>query len=144
VPATRDKHNTTAAAKIVAYLRCSTARQQESVAIRRWAKARGRRVVSWQTDTISGTSELTQRAGWVADEQLVKDRKAGGIVVARLDRLARDVLVQELLLRHTDRLGGAVMSARESENELSGMSQKTRAASSFARSWARSASTTGI
>jgi DNA invertase Pin-like site-specific DNA recombinase len=91
VPATRDKHNTTAAAKIVAYLRCSTARQQESVAIRRWAKARGRRVVSWQTNAISETSELAQRAGWVGPTTRER-RKAGGIVVARLDRLARDWL----------------------------------------------------
>lgn len=111
--------------KVVAYLRVSTARQQEAfgpevqrAAIQRWAKANDHRVVSWQTDTISGTSELAQRAGWVAAEQLVKDGKAGGIVVARLDRLARDVLVQELLLRNTHRLGGVVMSARESENEL--------------------------
>jgi DNA invertase Pin-like site-specific DNA recombinase len=111
--------------KVVVYLRVSTARQQEAfgpevqrAAIQRWAKANDHRVVSWQTDTISGTSELAQRAGWVAAEQLVKDRKAGGIVVARLDRLARDVLVQELLLRNTHRLGGVVMSARESENEL--------------------------
>jgi DNA invertase Pin-like site-specific DNA recombinase len=111
--------------KVVAYLSCSTARQQEAfgpevqrAAISRWAKAGGHRVVSWQTDTISGTSGVASRAGWVAAEQLVKDGKAAGIVVARLDRLARDVLVQELLLRNTRRFGGVVMSARESENEL--------------------------
>lgn len=111
--------------KVVAYMRCSTSRQQEAFgpevqreAIRRWAKAGGHRIISWQTDTISGTSELAQRAGWLATEQLVKSGKAGGIVIARLDRLARDVLVQELLLRNTHRLGGVVMSARESENEL--------------------------
>ena len=111
--------------KVVAYVRCSTARQQEAFgpevqrdAIRRWTKAKGHRIVSWHTDTISGTSELAQRAGWLAAEQLVKSGKAGGIVIARLDRLARDVLVQELLLRNTHRLGGVVMSARESENEL--------------------------
>ena len=117
--------------KAVAYLRVSTAGQQEAfgpevqrTAIQRWAKANNHRVVSWQTDTISGTSELAERAGWVAAQALVKDGKAGGIVVARLDRLARDVLVQELLLRDTHRLGGVVMSARESENEqLSGESK---------------------
>ena len=111
--------------KVVGYLRVSTARQQEAFgpevqrnAITRWAKAGGHRVVSWETDTISGASELVNRTGWVAAEQLVKDGKAAGIVVARLDRLARDVLVQELLLRNLHRFGGAVMSARESENEL--------------------------
>ena len=75
-------------------------------------------MVSWQTDTISGMSELASRAGWLAAETLVKGRKADGMVVARLDRLARDVLVQELLLRNTHRLGGVMLSARESENDL--------------------------
>ncbi|AWG65278.1 resolvase [Mycobacteroides abscessus] len=111
--------------RLVAYLRVSTARQQEAFgpevqreAIRKWAKANDHRVVSWQTDTITGTSELRDRTGWVNAEDLVKDGTAQGIVIARLDRLARDVLVQELLLRNLNRLGGVVLSARESENEL--------------------------
>lgn len=65
-------------------------------------------------DTISGTLELAQCVGWLAAEQLVKDRKAGRIAAARLHRPARDVLVQELLLRNTHHLGDVVMSARES------------------------------
>lgn len=111
--------------RLVASIRVSTARQQEAFgpevqreAIRKWAKANGHRIVSWQTDTITGTSELRDRAGWVNAEELVKDGTAEGIVIARLDRLARDVLVQELLLRNLNRLGGVVLSARESENEL--------------------------
>ncbi len=110
---------------LVGYLRVSTARQQEAFgpdvqkqAIKRWAASNNHRIVAWKEDAISGTSELAQRAGWCEAETLVKAKKADGIVVARMDRLARDVLVQELLLRNTHRLGGVVMSARESENEL--------------------------
>ncbi|MHC3004160.1 recombinase family protein [Gordonia sp. GN26] len=108
--------------RLVAYLRCSTARQQEAFGpevqrevIRKWAKANGHRIVAWCEDTISGTSELKDRAGWMQAETLVKTGTAQGIVVPRLDRLARDVMIQELLLRKSP---GVVLSARESEHEL--------------------------
>ncbi|MFC6014089.1 recombinase family protein [Nocardia lasii] len=110
---------------LVGYIRVSTARQREAYGppvqradIRKWAKANGHRIVAWREDAISGTSELKDRAGWVGAEDLVKLGKAHGIVVGRLDRLARDVLIQELLLRNTSRLGGVLCSARDSENEL--------------------------
>lgn len=111
--------------KLVGYLRVSTLKQSEKFgpqvqqeSIMRWAKANGHRIVDWQQDEISGTSELASRAGWLLAEQQVKARTVDGIVVARMDRLARDVLVQELLLRNLTRWGGVVASARESENEL--------------------------
>lgn len=111
--------------KLAAYVRVSTASQREAfgpaiqrAAIQRWAKAGGHKVVSWQADVISGASELRDRAGWRAAADLVKTGKASGIVVARLDRLARDVMVQELLLRKLSNLGGIVLSTRENENEM--------------------------
>lgn len=111
--------------RVVAYVRTSTARQQEAygpdvqrAAIREWAKRHGHRVVSWQSDTISGTSELASRDGWRDAAALVKSGKADGVVVARLDRLARDLMVQELLLRKLSDFGGVVLSARDSENEM--------------------------
>ena len=109
--------------KLVAYVRVSSARQQEAygptnqrAAIQQWAKAAGHKVVSWQTDVIGGASELRDRSGWRAAADFVKTGKAVGIVVARLDRLARDVMVQELLLRRLSDLGGSVLSTRENEN----------------------------
>ncbi|MEZ0354095.1 recombinase family protein [Mycobacterium sp. pR1184] len=111
--------------RVVAYVRVSSAHQAEAygpevqrAAIRKWAKAGGHKVVSWQTDVISGASELRDRAGWCEAAALVKSGKAQGVVVARLDRLARDVMVQELLLRKLSDLGGIVLSTRESEDEL--------------------------
>lgn len=111
--------------KLCAYTRVSTSRQAEAfgpevqrTAITQWAKANGHKIVSWHEDAISGTSELKDRAGWMEAEAAVKAGKAVGIVVPRLDRLARDVMIQELLLRNTQRLGGVVLSARDSENEL--------------------------
>ncbi len=111
--------------KLVAYIRVSTASQQEAYgpdiqrkAIADWAKSAGHKIAAWQTDVISGASELRDRAGWREAAALVKAGQADGIVVARLDRLARDVMVQELLLRKLSELGGTVLSTRESENEM--------------------------
>lgn len=111
--------------RVVAYVRVSSAHQQEaygpevqSAAIRAWAKAAGHKVVAWQIDVISGASELRDRAGWCEAAALIKSGAAQGVVVARLDRLARDVMVQELLLRKLSDLGGIVLSTRENENEM--------------------------
>jgi DNA invertase Pin-like site-specific DNA recombinase len=111
--------------RVVAYVRVSSAHQAEAygpevqrAAIAKWAKANGHQVVSWQTDVVSGASELRNRVGWCEAAALVKSGKAAGIVVARLDRLARDVMVQELLLRKLSDLGGIVLSTRENENEM--------------------------
>lgn len=111
--------------RVVAYVRVSSAHQAEAfgpdvqrTAIGKWAKANGHKIVDWQTDVISGASELRNRVGWCEAAALVKSGKAAGIVVARLDRLARDVMVQELLLRKLSDLGGVVISAREGENEM--------------------------
>ncbi|VBA47136.1 recombinase family protein [Mycobacterium attenuatum] len=111
--------------RLVAYVRVSSAHQQEAfgptiqrAAITKWAKSAGHKIVAWQEDTISGASELRNRVGWCKAAALVKAGKAAGIVVARLDRLARDVMVQELLLRKLSDLGGVVLSTRENENEM--------------------------
>lgn len=111
--------------KLVAYVRVSSAHQQEAygptiqrAAITKWAKSAGHKIVAWQEDTISGASELRNRVGWCEAAALVKAGNAAGIVVARLDRLARDVMVQELLLRRLSDLGGVVLSTRENENEM--------------------------
>lgn len=111
--------------KLTAYLRVSHKRQREAYGpdvqradIAKWAKANGHRIIAWHEDAISGASELADREGWVLAEADVKGGKADGIVVARLDRLARDVLVQEMLLRNLSRLGGVVFSTRENENEM--------------------------
>ena len=75
--------------------------------------------------TPSRTSELAQRAGWLAAEQLVKDGKAGGIVLARLDRLARNVLRARAVVAQHPPPRRVVMSARESETSCCRASQRT-------------------
>ena len=122
--------------RVVGYVRVSSAKQAEAYgpevqrkAIQQWAKAKGHNIIDWQTDVISGTSKLDHRVGWREAAALVKSGKADGVVVARLDRLARDVMVQEYLLRNMIEFGGVLMSARDNEDELLNASQKTQAAS---------------
>jgi DNA invertase Pin-like site-specific DNA recombinase len=111
--------------RVVAYIRVSSARQRERYGpdvqrgeIRDWASRHGHRIIAWHTDVIGGASELDSRDGWLMAAEAVKSGKAEGVVVARIDRLARDVMVQEYLLRNLSQFGGVVLSARDSETEM--------------------------
>jgi DNA invertase Pin-like site-specific DNA recombinase len=90
--------------KLVAYLRVSTDRQAEEGtgldvqerAIRRWAKAEGHRIVEWARDEgVSGSNGLDTRRGLLDALTAIEDGRAAGLVVYRLDRLARNLTVQE-------------------------------------------------
>jgi DNA invertase Pin-like site-specific DNA recombinase len=109
----------------VGYVRVSTEQQAlegwglaaQERAVRAWARARpgGGRLVSLRADEgVSGS--LEDRPGLaLAFADLVGGR-AEGIVVARLDRLARDLIVQERLFLEVHRLGGVVRSANPTED----------------------------
>lgn len=110
--------------KIVGYVRVSTDRQAERglgldvqrQRIKQWAKAQGHQIVAVHEDAgVSASNGLADRVGLADALDLVGQGKAQGIVVARLDRLARDYLVQEFTLREVHRLGGEVFSTEEQE-----------------------------
>src|SRR5262245_59045874 len=50
-------------------------------------------------DATSGTNDLADRAALADALDALQAHEAHGLVVARLDRLARDLMVQEALLR---------------------------------------------
>jgi DNA invertase Pin-like site-specific DNA recombinase len=93
--------------KAVAYLRCSTDRQDLSPdaqrdAIDRWARNAGVEVAAWHEDRgISGGAPLEDRPGLSAAVSDLQDLGAALLVVARRDRLARDVLTAALVERLT-------------------------------------------
>lgn len=110
---------------VVAYLRVSTDRQADEgyglhvqeAAIRDWAKTNKRRIVAWYRDEgISGT--LLARDGWMDVEDAISSKGAGGVVLYKLDRLARDTMVQETLMQSVWKLGGEVYSTSISEANL--------------------------
>lgn len=110
--------------RVAAYLRVSTDRQAEEglglelqeQAIRSWAKANKHRVVSVLVDEgVSGAKELDHRPGLADALDLVREGNADAVVVYRLDRLARDLVLQEQLLAEFRRLGGEVCSTSAAE-----------------------------
>ena len=93
--------------RLAAYTRVSSDSQLDGFGlevqrdtISRWAKANDHRVVSWHEDAgISGAKDAADRPGLSAALLAVQQPPdADGIVVARLDRLARALTVQEAVL----------------------------------------------
>ena len=93
--------------KLVAYLRVSTETQAvdglgldvQRKGIRQWARANGHRVVLWTSDAgVSGSNGIETRKGLLEALNALRDGTAEGLVVYRLDRLARSLTVQESAL----------------------------------------------
>jgi DNA invertase Pin-like site-specific DNA recombinase len=105
--------------KLVAYIRVSTDAQVDGYgldtqldAVRTWAKANGHRIVEVFADEgVSGTTDAFDRAGLSSVIDTIETNKLDGLVVARLDRLARALTVQEAILAHLWRHDGRVFCA---------------------------------
>lgn len=101
----------------VAYLRVSTDAQQlgpeaQRAAIEAWAAREGVRVASWHVDQgVSGGAELEQRPALVAALADLRANRAGVLVVAKRDRLARDVYVATTIERAAAQTGARVACA---------------------------------
>src|SRR5437762_2753389 len=113
--------------KVTAYLRVSTDRQAEEGlgldvqqhAIRAWAKQHGHQVVAWTRDEgVSGSNGLDGRIGLAEALEAIRERRAEALVIYRLDRLARDLVLQEQLLAEVRRLGGVVYSTSSAESDF--------------------------
>lgn len=104
-------------ARAVAYLRVSTEEQAlgapaQKEAIRRWAKSAGVEVVSWHTDQgISGAAPIEKRPALLDALESLTQSNAGLLVVAKRDRLARDVMVAGFLDLQARRRGARIVSA---------------------------------
>jgi DNA invertase Pin-like site-specific DNA recombinase len=104
--------------KLVTYLRVSSEAQLDGFgldvqarAVRTWAKANGHRVVHTCTDEgLSGTLDAADRPGLACALDALSDGTADGLLVARLDRLARSLAVQEAALAAAWRLGASVFT----------------------------------
>ncbi|OAA25495.1 site-specific recombinase, DNA invertase Pin [Frankia sp. EI5c] len=107
--------------RVIAYLRVSTEKQLDGYgldvqrdAVRAWARANGHRIVEvFPEEGVSG--KLEDRPELAKALRALKDGQADGIVVPKLDRLARDLVVQEQLIAEVWRMGAAVFSAVASE-----------------------------
>ncbi|MBI2892210.1 MAG: recombinase family protein [Deltaproteobacteria bacterium] len=100
----------------VAYLRCSTDRQEESpgvqlAAIAAWAGANGVRVVAERADVgVSGATAGEARPGLVGAMADLKAHGAGILLVQRRDRVARDIGEAIAIDRAVEKLGARVVA----------------------------------
>jgi len=101
---------------VVGYARTSTDEQHLSPAAQRramevWCRARGARLVEVHRDTVTSVAPLEQRPGLTAALASLREDGAGTFLVARRDRLGRDVVLVGLLTRMVEREGAVVQSA---------------------------------
>jgi DNA invertase Pin-like site-specific DNA recombinase len=108
------------------YLRVSTDQQADTghgleiqeEACRKWLRAGGHRLVEVCRDGgKSGSFDVSSRPGLARALALTGSGRADGILVFRLDRLSRDVILQEQLLAELHRRGKELHSCSASEDE---------------------------
>jgi len=108
--------------KVVGYLRVSTEDQHlgpdaQREALERWCAGQGAELVSIHTDHgISGGAPLDKRPALLAALDSVSENGAGVVLVAKRDRLARDVVVAAMVERLAERAGARVLSANGTGN----------------------------
>lgn len=101
----------------IGYVRCSTTEQHLSPAAQRsaievWAAREGVCVAAWHVDTgVSGSTAIEERPGLCGALAALREHGAGILVVARRDRIARDVLVSALVEREAEKAGARLLSA---------------------------------
>lgn len=112
--------------RYVVYLRVSTEQQADSgqgldiqeTECRGWLRAHRHRLVEVCVDAgRSGAADVGDRPGLSRALALVGAERADGVLVYRLDRLARDVILQEQLLAELHRRGKELHSCSASEDE---------------------------
>jgi DNA invertase Pin-like site-specific DNA recombinase len=103
--------------RAVCYLRVSTDDQQlgpeaQLAAVQRWAGAQGIDVVSVHRDVgVSGGAELADRPALIEALAALETSNAGILVVAKRDRLARDVVIAATVERLVQSKGARIVSA---------------------------------
>lgn len=108
---------TTNKALAVGYLRVSTDEQHlgpaaQRAAIEQWATREGVVVVAWHTDAgVSGGAPVADRPALLEALEALRAHGAGVFVVAKRDRLARDVIAAAMLERMVADCGARIVSA---------------------------------
>lgn len=111
-----------------AVVRISTAKQADAYGpeaqrtdIKVFARQGGHRIAPdhWYQDTAgSDIDDLEYRDGLRQALLDVKEHRTQGIIFGRLDRLSRDVVLQETVLRDVLSWGGVLLSTSAAENEM--------------------------
>jgi site-specific DNA recombinase len=140
--------------RAVAYLRVSTEDQNlgpeaQRAQIEAWAAREGVEVLAWHEDHgISGAKDVTARPALAAALAALRREGAGVLVVAKRDRIARDVLIAGTVDHLAGRAGARVVSADGIGNGDSPADQFMRTildgASAFERAQIRARTTAAL
>jgi len=101
----------------IAYVRVSTDEQKlgpeaQRATIEAWALQQVIRIHAWHQDLgVSGGSELEERQGLIEAIATLRAERAGVLLIAKRDRLARDVAISVLIERAVKQAGARVVSA---------------------------------
>jgi DNA invertase Pin-like site-specific DNA recombinase len=109
--------------RAVAYLRVSTEAQLDGLgldvqraAVEELAQREGLTIAEWFTDEgISGSEGLDTRRALAGALDYLAEHPGATLIVPRLDRLARDLMVQEQVLADAWKCGATVLSCSETE-----------------------------
>lgn len=103
--------------RVVGYVRVSTDEQSlgpaaQRTALERWCRDRGATLVAVFDDPgVSGAAPLERRTGLLGAVDALGRLNAGVLLVAKRDRLARDVVIAAMIERLAERVGARVASA---------------------------------
>jgi site-specific DNA recombinase len=87
---------------------------RQRVAITKWAKEHGFRIVRWfEENAVSGTTETMDRPAFNAMLEALLLNGTRTVLIERLDRLARDVYIQEGTIRLLKEKGFELISVSE-------------------------------
>jgi DNA invertase Pin-like site-specific DNA recombinase len=110
--------------RLIGYTRSSDRRENgeshkaQEQRLRAWCRDTGHRLVRVISEPAGTKGTIVKRPGWADVLNALADGQAEGVVVRDLERLGRDVLVQEQLLRDAWELGREVLSPAWSEEGL--------------------------
>ena len=115
---TSPSKDTTQGLRLVAYVRVSSNEQaergtieQQKKAIRRWANQHSHKIIRFCCDeAVSGKLDALARPGLACVLDGLQGGKLDGVVMAKLDRLARELTVQEATLALFWRTGAKVLT----------------------------------
>lgn len=108
--------------RVIAYTRVSTELQvkygggleTQRVEIERWAAHNGHEIIAWYSDEgESGSNGLDTRVGLAQALVDLEDGGAEALIVDCMDRLARDLYLQETIVMRLRGVGVDVMSVKE-------------------------------
>jgi DNA invertase Pin-like site-specific DNA recombinase len=114
--------------RVVGYVRTSSktkddqeaSRPEQEWAIRGWCRRHGHQLVGYRHDEgLSGTNGLADRPGLGEALAMLRAGRADGLVVRELDRLSRDLMVQEAVFADVWKLRSAtaVLSTKPGEEQ---------------------------